>query len=108
MTEHAVSDRRRRAHRGRGEPSLSVGKDSAPTRRTGRTALQTTPRMEPLSSHRAGYYGPFGGCFVSETLVPALDALTHAFETIVKKDPFQKEWRALRNDCVSRRAPHGD
>src|SRR5260370_20539032 len=108
MTEHAVSDRRRRAHRGRGEPSLSVGKDSAPTRRPGRTALQTTPRMEWLSSHRAGYYGPFGGCFVSETLVPALEELAHAFETIVKKEPFQKEWRALLKDYVGRPTPISD
>jgi len=64
--------------------------------------------MESLSSHRAGYYGPFGGYFVSETLVPALEELAHAFETIVKKEAFQKEWRALLKDYVGRPTPLGD
>jgi len=64
--------------------------------------------MESLSSHRAGYYGPFGGCFVSETLVPALEELAHAFETIVKKEAFQKEWRALLKDYVGRPTPLSD
>ncbi len=37
-----------------------------------------------MSKSPAGYYGPFGGRFVAETLVPALDELTDAFATIVR------------------------
>ena len=33
-----------------------------------------------MASPRAGYYGPFGGRFVAETLVPALDELARAFD----------------------------
>src|SRR5579872_1969852 len=57
----------------------------------------TTPRV--------GYYGPFGGSFVAETLVPALDELTHAVDTIVRRDPFQREWRMLLANYVGRPTP---
>jgi tryptophan synthase beta chain len=59
-------------------------------------------------SPRAGYYGPFGGRFVPETLVPALDELTHAFETIVRGDAFQREWRGLLATYVGRPTPLGE
>jgi len=49
----------------------------------------------PSPPPRAGYYGPFGGRFVPETLVPALDELAQACDTIVKSDAFQREWRGL-------------
>ena len=54
---------------------------------------------------RAGYFGPFGGRFVAETLIPALDELTHAYETIVIGEPFQKEWRGLLATYVGRPTP---
>jgi tryptophan synthase beta chain len=63
--------------------------------------------MEP-SPQRTGYYGPFGGCFVAETLVPALDELAHAVEAIVRQDAFQKEWRALLATYVGRPTPLGE
>ncbi len=50
----------------------------------------------------AGYYGPFGGRFVAETLVPALDELGHALDTIVRSDSFQQEWRGLLASYVGR------
>jgi tryptophan synthase beta chain len=53
----------------------------------------------------AGYYGSFGGRFVAETLIPALEELTHAFETIAQGDAFQREWRGLLASYVGRPTP---
>jgi tryptophan synthase beta chain len=57
---------------------------------------------------RVGYYGPFGGRFVPETLVPALDELTQAFEAIVPGEAFQQEWRGLLARYVGRPTPLGE
>jgi tryptophan synthase beta chain len=62
----------------------------------------------PSPSSRAGYYGPFGGRFVPETLVPALDELSKACDTIVKSDAFQREWRGLLATYVGRPTPLGE
>jgi tryptophan synthase beta chain len=64
--------------------------------------------MSPATSPRAGYYGPFGGRFVAETLVPALDELAHAMDAIVRGKPFQDEWRALLASYVGRPTPLGE
>jgi tryptophan synthase beta chain len=57
---------------------------------------------------RAGYYGPFGGSFVAETLVPALDELADALDTVVRGDPFQRQWRDLLANYVGRPTPLGE
>jgi tryptophan synthase beta chain len=57
---------------------------------------------------RPGYYGPFGGRFVAETLVPALDELDRAFREIVLGPAFQGEWRALLGSYVGRPTPLGE
>jgi len=59
--------------------------------------MSTTPRP--------GYFGPFGGRFVAETLVPALEELTVAMDSIVTSDSFQREWRALLASYVGRATP---
>jgi tryptophan synthase beta chain len=56
---------------------------------------------------RPGYYGPFGGRFVAETLVPALDELEHAVDSIVRSESFQSEWRSLLDSYVGRPTPLG-
>lgn len=38
-----------------------------------------------------GYFGPFGGRFVPETLVPALEELAQAYEEARRDESFQKE-----------------
>jgi tryptophan synthase beta chain len=55
-----------------------------------------------------GYYGPFGGRFVAETLVPALDELAHATSTIVRGDAFQREWRGLLKSYAGRPTALGE
>ncbi len=65
--------------------------------------------MPPTApSPRPGYYGAFGGRFVAETLVPALDELTHAFTEIVLGSAFQQEWRGLLASYVGRPTPLGE
>ncbi len=54
---------------------------------------------------RPGYFGPFGGRFVSETLVPALTELEQAVESIAKGAEFQAEWRGLLASYVGRPTP---
>jgi tryptophan synthase beta chain len=55
-----------------------------------------------------GFFGRFGGRFVSETLVAALDELEEAFEGIVKKPAFDAEWRSLLASYVGRPTPLTD
>jgi tryptophan synthase beta chain len=57
---------------------------------------------------RVGYFGPFGGRFVPETLVPALDELTRAVSTILPSEAFQREFNRLLGDYVGRPTPLGE
>ena len=49
-----------------------------------------------------GYFGPYGGRFVAETLVPALDELSLAMTTIMESDAYRAELGALLRDYVGR------
>ncbi|MEP7284895.1 MAG: tryptophan synthase subunit beta [Chloroflexota bacterium] len=62
------------------------------------TAAQTVP-------NERGYYGKFGGRFVPETLIPALDELTIAY-TQMRDDPdFQAELAGLHRTYTGRPTP---
>jgi tryptophan synthase beta chain len=52
-----------------------------------------------------GWYGAFGGRFVSETLIPALDELTAATKDIVATSAFDTELDALLRNYVGRPTP---
>jgi tryptophan synthase beta chain len=52
-----------------------------------------------------GTFGPYGGRYVAETLVPALDELAHAAETIVPSPAFRAELDALLATYVGRPTP---
>jgi tryptophan synthase beta chain len=52
-----------------------------------------------------GYFGPYGGRFVAETLVPALEELTLAMTTIMEGEPYRSELGALLRDYVGRPTP---
>ncbi|MFZ5651732.1 MAG: tryptophan synthase subunit beta [Bacillota bacterium] len=57
--------------------------------------------MHNLPDHR-GYFGGFGGRFVPETLMPALEELESAYSR-AKKDPdFKKRYRGLLKEYVGR------
>ncbi len=52
-----------------------------------------------------GHFGPFGGRFVPETLIPALDELNEQYNR-AKADPaFKAEFDALLKDYVGRETP---
>jgi tryptophan synthase beta chain len=52
-------------------------------------------------------FGPFGGRYVPETLVPALDELTLAYEAIKTDAAFQAELNGLLTTFVGRETPLG-
>src|ERR1700758_4825863 len=53
----------------------------------------------------AGRFGPYGGRYVPETLVAALDELDHAYAE-AKTDPaFQARWNSLLRDYAGRPTP---
>ena len=53
----------------------------------------------------AGWYGAFGGRYVSETLIHALDELTSAVDRIVSQPAFDAELRDLLRNYVGRPTP---
>ncbi len=56
----------------------------------------------------SGAFGPYGGRFVAETLVPALDELSAALDGIVATPAFQRELDGWLADYVGRPTPLGD
>ena len=48
------------------------------------------------------YYGEFGGQFVPESLIPALDQLEQAFVDAFNDDAFMAEYRGLLRDYLGR------
>ncbi len=57
---------------------------------------------------RPGTFGPYGGRFVAETLVPALDELSRAFESIVPSPSFQRDLNDWLARYVGRPTPLSD
>ena len=51
------------------------------------------------------YYGEFGGQFVPESLIPALDQLEQAFVAAMDDESFQKELADLLRDYLGRPTP---
>ncbi|MBN1375666.1 MAG: tryptophan synthase subunit beta [Dehalococcoidia bacterium] len=52
-----------------------------------------------------GYFGPYGGRFVPETLIPALDELIDAYAKIRRNDAFHAQLDALAHDYSGRPTP---
>ncbi len=52
-----------------------------------------------------GYFGPYGGKFVPETLMGALDELERAYQTACADEEFWQELGALRRDYAGRPTP---
>lgn len=50
-------------------------------------------------------FGPFGGAYVPETLIPPLEALAEAFESARRDPSFQSELEALLRDYAGRPTP---
>ncbi|HEU4748754.1 MAG TPA: tryptophan synthase subunit beta, partial [Gemmatimonadaceae bacterium] len=56
------------------------------------------------TAHR---FGPFGGRYVPETLIPALDELEAAFDAAMRDSAFVTELDKLLKDYVGRPSPLG-
>ncbi|HET9644143.1 MAG TPA: tryptophan synthase subunit beta, partial [Burkholderiaceae bacterium] len=54
---------------------------------------------------RPGWFGPYGGCFIPETLVPAVRALDEARRRIVPTPAFQDRLSHLLRTWVGRETP---
>ena len=52
-----------------------------------------------------GYFGDFGGRFVPETIMPALDELIHEFQLAWRDDGFRDEYDRLQAQYVGRPTP---
>jgi len=53
----------------------------------------------------AGFFGPYGGRFVPETVIPALEELTAAYDAACNDPAFEAELEDLRHDYVGRVTP---
>lgn len=62
-------------------------------------------QMAATQPDASGRFGPYGGRYVPETLVPALDDVTAAYH-VARRDPvFQKEFKHLLTEYVGRPTP---
>jgi len=64
----------------------------------------TSFAAQPMPDER-GYFGPFGGKFVPETLMPALDELEQAYREAQAAPAFRSELHRLSRDYVGRPTP---
>ena len=67
--------------------------------------LRTT--RDDAARERARRFGPFGGRYVSETLIPSLDELTAAWAAASADPAFTEELSRLLTDYVGRPTPLG-
>jgi tryptophan synthase beta chain len=61
--------------------------------------------IPPPVSERLGYFGPYGGRYVPETLIPALEELEQAFEEALRDPEFLREFETLLRTYVGRPTP---
>ena len=61
--------------------------------------------MRQKVENREGYFGPFGGRFVPETLIHALEELEEAYERYSDDPEFKEELDRLARDFVGRPTP---
>jgi tryptophan synthase beta chain len=59
----------------------------------------------PTEPDKKGYFGTYGGKFVPETLMPALDELEQAYASALADDAFHQEFQVLCRDYIGRPTP---
>lgn len=67
--------------------------------------MSTITKQVYRAPDKRGYFGDFGGKFVPEILIPAIEELTEAYETIVPTKEFQNEFLHLLHEYVGRPTP---
>ena len=61
--------------------------------------------MLPKVPDRRGHFGPFGGRYVAETLMPAIMELERAYAAARRDRAFQKEFRRYLREYAGRETP---
>jgi tryptophan synthase beta chain len=69
------------------------------------TARDAGPAATAVEPDESGFFGAYGGRFVPETVIPALEELTGAFQAARTDPGFQAELAALFADYVGRPTP---
>jgi len=67
--------------------------------------MSYVPRLMQTSEPVQGRYGPYGGRYVAETLMPALDELTQAYHECQRDPAFQAELDLLLHQFAGRETP---
>jgi tryptophan synthase beta chain len=67
--------------------------------------MRYVPRLMQAPEADSGRYGPYGGRYVAETLMPALDELTRAYRETQSDPAFQAQLGSLLRDYVGRETP---
>jgi tryptophan synthase beta chain len=67
--------------------------------------LKKSEQEEIMLPDNRGYFGEYGGRFVPETLVPALDELLHAYYAAKNDTAFWNEFNSLSRDFSGRPTP---
>src|SRR6188472_3679814 len=65
----------------------------------------TSPTFGKRDPDARGYYGPYGGRFVPETLVAPIEELTEAYFKVRDDEGFRRELTTLLRDYVGRPTP---
>src|SRR5919109_2770350 len=59
----------------------------------------------PKMPDRRGHFGPYGGRYVAETLMPALTELEHAYAKVRRDRSFRKEFKRYLHEYAGRQTP---
>ncbi len=70
--------------------------------KTNKNSVETASAAMPNSR---GFFGNYGGRYVPEILLPALDDLSKAFSEVRNDKTFQKEYHGLLQEYVGRETP---
>ncbi len=68
-------------------------------------AEQKNVQSQITGDDRPGYFGDYGGMFVPEILVPALEQLERAFNDAMLDDEFHKQFNQLLDEYAGRPTP---
>lgn len=58
-----------------------------------------------FDANASGYFGPYGGRYVPEALIPALDELAHEYRAVLHDHVFVQEFEHLLDTFVGRPSP---
>ena len=61
--------------------------------------------LPPKVPDRQGHFGPYGGRYVAETLMPALSELEHAYDRARRDRSFRKEFQFYLHEYAGRETP---